>query len=123
MESMGLSFDPNNSVSNGQFNKASAKSSHQVPLQNKEAVRKGLEEKAALPEAFNLRLSEPETQYAIYMMEKYGEDYKAMARDKRNYYQDTPKQIQKKIQKFQKIPDLYDAYKVMKEQEVQSGNR
>jgi len=37
-----------------------------------------LEEKAALPEAFNLRLSEPETQYVIYMMEKYGEDYKVL---------------------------------------------
>lgn len=38
-----------------------------------------------------------------------------MARDRRNYYQDTPKQIKRKIETFQKIPDLYDAYKLMEE--------
>ncbi|XP_067936716.1 nucleolar protein 16-like isoform X2 [Watersipora subatra] len=118
MESMGLSFDSNKSVSKGRFNKAGSTSHHAEPLPDKKAVRKELEYKASLPENVKLRLSEPDTQYVIYMMENYGEDYKAMARDKKNYYQDTPKQIRKKILKFQKIPELFDAYKLMKEQEM-----
>ena len=31
-----------------------------------------------------------------------------MARDRRNYYQETPKQIQKKINKFKSIPKLFN---------------
>mgnify|MGYP001791610383 len=38
-----------------------------------------------------------------------------MARDRRNYYQDTPKQIKRKIETFKKIPDLYDAYRLMQD--------
>lgn len=41
-----------------------------------------------------------------------------MARDKRNYYQDTPKQIRNKILTFQKIPEIYEAYLLMKEVEA-----
>jgi len=115
MESMGISYDPNNAVSKGYGNKQSAAYQKKEVLPDKTAVRKILEEKAAIPEAFKLKLSEPATQYAIYMLEKYGDDYKAMARDRRNYYQDTPKQIKRKIETFQKIPDLYDAYKLMEE--------
>ncbi|KAK3095549.1 hypothetical protein FSP39_015991 [Pinctada imbricata] len=44
------------------------------------------------------------------MMEKYGEDYKAMARDSRNHFQDTPKQIKRKIQVFKSIPEQYNEY-------------
>ena len=39
-----------------------------------------------------------------------------MARDKKNFYQDTPKQIKKKILAFQKIPELYNAYLQLKEE-------
>ena len=45
-----------------------------------------------------------------------------MARDKRNYYQDTPKQIRKKILTFQKIPELYDAYLLMKDDGKTGGD-
>ena len=34
----------------------------------------------------------------------------AMARDARNYYQDTPKQIRNKIILFQSIPEQYNPY-------------
>lgn len=33
-----------------------------------------------------------------------------MARDRRNYFQDTPKQIKKKIRTFMNIPEQYNAY-------------
>lgn len=38
-----------------------------------------------------------------------------MSRDKKNYYQDTPKQIKHKIDKFKKIPGLYDTYLELKD--------
>ena len=34
----------------------------------------------------------------------------AMARDPKNYYQETPKQIRRKIVTFQGIPSQYQAY-------------
>ena len=34
----------------------------------------------------------------------------AMARDEKNYYQDTPKQIARKIRVFRSIPEQYNAY-------------
>ena len=45
-----------------------------------------------------------------------------MARDRRNYYQDTPKQIKRKIETFQKIPDLYDAYRLMQDLEKECSS-
>lgn len=38
-----------------------------------------------------------------------------MARDSKNYYQDTPKQIKRKINKFKSVPDQYNAYLRSKE--------
>ncbi len=38
-----------------------------------------------------------------------------MARDEKNYYQDTPKQIRKKIMTFKSIPQQYNAYLKAKE--------
>ena len=39
-----------------------------------------------------------------------------MAKDDKNYYQDTPKQIRKKIQTFKSIPSQYNAYLKAKEE-------
>ena len=44
------------------------------------------------------------------MIEKHGENYSAMARDHRNDYQLTPRQLEKKIEKFRKIPKAYERY-------------
>lgn len=40
-------------------------------------------------------------------MDKYGNDYKAMAKDRRNYNQETWKQLRQKAKKFMKIPNQY----------------
>ena len=37
------------------------------------------------------------------MMEKFGDDYKKMAKDYKNYYQDTPAQLRKRIGQFKKM--------------------
>ncbi|OQV16671.1 putative Nucleolar protein 16 [Hypsibius exemplaris] len=63
-----------------------------------------LEKEAATPTISLLKLSEPEAQFCMQMMRKHGEDYKAMAKDAGNYYQETPKAIQRKINKFRKYP-------------------
>jgi hypothetical protein len=44
----------------------------------------------------------------------------AMARDERNYYQDTPKQIKRKITTFKGIPSQYRAYLQSKEQKMET---
>ena len=42
--------------------------------------------------------------------------FQAMARDEKNYYQDTPKQIRRKILTFKSIPEQYNAYLSSKEE-------
>ncbi len=50
------------------------------------------------------------SRYCIYMMEKFGDDYKKMAKDYKNYYQDTPAQLRKRIGQFKKMNDQYEKY-------------
>ncbi|ELW72412.1 Nucleolar protein 16 [Tupaia chinensis] len=73
-----------------------------VPERPKELVRKPyvlneLEAEASLPEKKGNTLSRDLIDYVGYMVENHGEDYKAMAWNEKNYYQDTPKQIWNKI--------------------------
>jgi len=50
-------------------------------------------------------------EYAQHMMREHGENYKAMARDEINYYQDTPAQIRKKIENYRRYyPEEYAAF-------------
>ncbi|BFY97757.1 hypothetical protein BsWGS_00797 [Bradybaena similaris] len=79
-----------------------------TPIKN--FVIKDLEEKASLPGRKKMSMSDEDAGFCVYMMDKYGEDYKAMARDDRNYYQETPKQIQRKINRFKSIPEMYSVY-------------
>ena len=44
--------------------------------------------------------------------------FQAMARDHRNYYQDTPKQIRRKILTFKGIPEQYNAYLASKKEKM-----
>ncbi|XP_063498625.1 nucleolar protein 16 isoform X5 [Symphalangus syndactylus] len=74
----------------------------------KELVRKpyvlnDLEAEASLPEKKGNTLSRDLIDYVRYMVENHGEDYKAMARDEKNYYQDTPKQIRSKINVYKRF--------------------
>ncbi|XP_060068250.1 uncharacterized protein LOC132548399 [Ylistrum balloti] len=120
MLEMGLATDPNKTISipktkdslvtsiPGSSKKTEMKEEAAPAV--KQYVALELEAEANIPQRRRLRLSEPETRYCIYMMEKYGEDYKAMARDMRNYYQDTPKQIKSKIKAFKSIPEQYGEY-------------
>jgi hypothetical protein len=118
LREMGLSADPNKSVriptakemmnSNGEEVVAAIAPKQQQSRKPK--VIQDLETIANAEQPLRMRLAEPEVNYCIYMMEKYGENYAAMAHDERNYYQDTPKQIRRKILSFKSLPDQYNAY-------------
>lgn len=73
-------------------------------------VAKHLEADAKAPRERSFRLPKGQVQFVTYMIDKYGEDYKAMARDKKNYYQLTWKQIYAKIKLFKGIPEQYNEY-------------
>ena len=44
------------------------------------------------------------------MIEKHGTNYDAMARDHHNDYQLTARQLERKMEKFKKIPKIYERY-------------
>lgn len=70
-----------------------------------------LEAEASLPEKKGNTLSRDLIDYVRYMVENHGEDYKAMARDEKNYYQDTPKQIRNKINVYKRFyPTEWQAF-------------
>ena len=118
MRLMGLSMDPNitlripttKELLTGESSKENKK---KKPMIQTNVVAE-LEEEANIPLAKTLQFSEPEVRYCVHMIEKYGEDYKAMAKDRRNYYQDTPKQIKRKITSFKSTPSQYSAYLKLK---------
>ncbi|NWR72128.1 NOP16 protein, partial [Centropus unirufus] len=81
--------------------------------QGKNIVRKPyvlneMEYEASLPEKKSNTLSRDLIDYVRYMIQNHGENYKEMARDEKNYYQDTPKQIKRKINVYKNFyPEEY----------------
>uniref|UniRef100_A0A3Q3FEG0 Nucleolar protein 16 n=1 Tax=Labrus bergylta TaxID=56723 RepID=A0A3Q3FEG0_9LABR len=70
-----------------------------------------LHEEAGRPEKDTKTLSSDLIEYAQYMIREHGDDFKAMARDEKNYYQDTPKQIKRKINEYKRCHSQhYDAF-------------
>ena len=65
---------------------------------------------AKAPRKRMFRLPNSQVEFLIYLMDKHGEDYKAMARDKTNYNQLTWRQIRAKIKLFKGIPEQYNEY-------------
>lgn len=56
------------------------------------------------------RLPKGVVKQCSYYMDKYGLDYKAMARDSQNHYQETWRQIRAKCRKFMSISDQFAQY-------------
>ncbi|KAM8973307.1 nucleolar protein 16 [Pelodytes ibericus] len=93
---MGLAVDPNKVFP------IQAKQVNQTDMEQSKFIRKpyvieGLQASASLPSKKTMGISSDMVYYVRHMVENYGEDYKAMARDEKNYYQDTPKQIKRKV--------------------------
>lgn len=113
---MGLAADPN---------KAVPIQKRQLPVMGVEAagqeegkrivqkpyVLAELEYEASLPEKKSETLSRDLIDYVQHMIRNHGENYKAMARDEKNYYQDTPKQIKSKISVYKRFyPQEFQAF-------------
>ena len=103
---MGLAVDPNRAVP---LLKRKVKAMEvDVEERPKELVLKpyvlyDLEAEASLPEKKGNTLSRDLIDYVRYVVENHGENYKAMAQDEKNYYQDTPKQIRNKINAYKRF--------------------
>lgn len=129
---MGLSYDPNKTIkipnSKKDF-KASLFSNgidwnetftEEQPSKEKLHVAQLLEADAKAPRKRRFQLPKSQVEWITYLMKKYGKDYKAMARDNKNYYQETWKQIRQKIVRFKKIPEQYNKY--LEENKLEASN-
>ncbi|XP_077448618.1 nucleolar protein 16 [Stigmatopora argus] len=101
LRDMGLASDPNLSLSTKKESLVGSKTTG--PIVIKPYVINQLQEEANLPRKNTASLSSDLIQYVQHMIREHKEDYKAMARDEKNYYQDTPKQIRGKIMKYKNL--------------------
>ncbi|XP_029304775.1 nucleolar protein 16 [Cottoperca gobio] len=113
LQEMGLAFDPNRTLP---IKKKSLLREDRVTkapagIVTKPYVLNQLEEEANRPEKDSKTLSSDLIEYAQYMIREHKDDFKAMARDEKNYYQDTPKQIKRKLNEYKRChPQHYDAF-------------
>ena len=106
MESMGLAYDVNViKAPNTDWDVESIDEARE----STEVVQE-LENDANAPQVKLYRLPRNQVEYLSYLLDTYGEDYKAMAKDKRNYLQHTWKKIRSKIRVFKSIPEQYNEY-------------
>ncbi|KAG7484703.1 hypothetical protein MATL_G00052850 [Megalops atlanticus] len=112
LKDMGLAFDPNLALPMRKNKVPGADAEETVsPLVRKPYVVKGLEEEASLPTKDTKSLSRDIIEYVQYMIKEHNDNYKAMARDEKNYYQDTPKQIKRKVDQYKRFhPEEYTAF-------------
>ena len=120
MDKLGVAVDANNSVKQIKSTKTKftetpleALSGMKTSKQNKAptATVSKLVAEAAIVKPPTFRFSLEQVKWITSMLDKYNDyDFKAMARDPKNVFQETPKQIEKKVRKFMKIPDHYVPY-------------
>ncbi|XP_007442328.1 nucleolar protein 16 [Python bivittatus] len=116
---MGLAVDPNKAIPIPK----DLKMEIDGPGAETKTVRKPyvineLEYEASFPEKKSETLSRDLIDYVKHMIQNHSENYKAMARDEKNYYQDTPKQIKRKINVYKRFyPEEYQAFIASLQQE------
>ncbi|XP_047025459.1 nucleolar protein 16 [Helicoverpa zea] len=125
MKEMGLANDPNKVIKIPNFKQEKVKLAKRIvnqeesddeseeevvqPVVKKEVVEI-LEKEAKAPRPRRFMLPKPQVEFITYLLDKYGHDYKAMERDKKNYYQETWKQLRAKVKTFMGIPKQYGEY-------------
>lgn len=134
---MGLSYDPNQTIkipnTKEKFKRTvpskPSKTSNEWLVEDvktttvtpsKSYVANKLETDAKAPRVKLFRLPKGQVEWITYLMDKYGTDYKAMVRDKKNYNQETWKQLRAKINRFKSITQQYEIY--LKERGLNSNN-
>jgi len=132
LEKLGLSFNPNKVVKTESesmkhlkfLNKANRNEEKAVETTNIEQAEsttnaevksqtftESYEKHAkSLKKVRSHRFSNEQVLFITHLLDKHKFDFKAMARDPRNHYQETPKQIEKKVRQFMKIPEHFAVY-------------
>ena len=123
LESMGVAFDANKvldkkSTKQQFIEKIQDQNPNNIPPQEiaskkSSEVVKRLEAEALEAEAnkkANFRFTGEQVKWITYCLDKHGDDFKAMARDPKNIWQETPKQIRQKVLKFVNIPEQFAIY-------------
>lgn len=126
---MGLVYDANKAIkmpNNKQDRLRAAKIVHgfieeeiveENTVRPKQYVADAMEDIANEEKVKKFRLPKGQVKHLIYLMDKYGLDYKAMAKDRKNYDQETWNQIRAKIKQFVNIPEQFNVYLAKKEAE------
>nr|XP_020646782.1 nucleolar protein 16 [Pogona vitticeps] len=120
---MGLAVDPNKAIPIPKAARKVTKMEVDGQETRTKTVRKPyvlneLEAEASLPEKKSQTLSTDLIEYVQHMIRNHAENYKAMARDEKNYYQDTPKQIKRKIDVYKRFyAEEYQAFVASLQQE------
>lgn len=120
---MGLSYDPNRTITipnNRSKIKVSLLSNEDewqeeiiadcTVSQSRKLVAEVLEQDAKAPRERKFKLPNGQVEWLTYLMKKYKNNFKGMARDKRNYNQETWKQLRQKIKRFMTIPEQYNEF-------------
>merc|ERR1712071_164367 len=127
LKDIGLSVDPNKSVPIKTLRQQVAERIEREANDGEvEVLPSGQDAVVAKPEVIEaleknskskskFKINDDTAQFCIYMIELYGDDYTAMSRDKRNFYQDTGSQIRRKIASFKRTTDQWNEYQQMKE--------
>ncbi|KAJ7997056.1 hypothetical protein DPEC_G00224960 [Dallia pectoralis] len=115
LRDMGLAFDPNRAIPIKTPNIAAPQKTTEIArapaLVRKPYVLNGLVAEASLPEKETKTLSTDLIEYVQYMLREHNDNYKAMARDEKNYYQDTPSQIRRKVKEYKRWhPEQYNTF-------------
>lgn len=76
----------------------------------KQQVVNELESKSKELLESKFRLPKGVVKFVSYLIDKYGLDYKKMAKDNKNYNQETWRQLRQKCRKFMSIPEQFCKY-------------
>nr|CAG4635188.1 EOG090X0IKC [Alona affinis] len=105
MRNMGLVYDSNQSIPIS--DKAPLETGVQKAPNQQTTTTKVIEDlvkEANAPRNGTMKMPNEKVKWIEYLLDKYGEDYEAMAMDKNNHYQETAAQLRQKIKQFKMRP-------------------
>jgi len=108
--SIGLSVDPNKAVKIGKTRIMTEGEEVQKTSKRQEKVIKELETVAANARVKDWTVSQDDIHFCVTMLDKHEQNWKAMAKDRTNYYQLTPAQIRTKMKHFRRDTVSWNCY-------------
>nr|CAG4650626.1 EOG090X0IKC [Sida crystallina] len=104
LKSMGLTYNTNKTFPIRANPEAEYPSDDKPQTKKACRVVEKLENEANAPRNGTMRIPGEKVKWIEYLLDKYGDDYEAMVRDKNNHYQETAAQLRQKIKQFIKRP-------------------